>query len=438
MMQREIFKSILLGVLVLASVVMTSNILFYKSDFEKYKPNSTSQVAIAESRKFPQVIRPNLMLERNQNGRFGQNSNTDIQKVYSLLRQSVFSEITGSASSVEDADTPHYTLVFPAPLTFDALGRVFQFDSSKSVSANHIPVDRIDIFGSTDKHNVIAVFSSPDEKNKFYTTVDHLNFETLQGLYAKAELRPYDRLSLRDKVAYLPQGKTTMHAEVTYFERVSLEEFIPILFPDPDNVFAVRGKTEYTDSGRQLERTNNIVQYVNPGIVSSTEQNKDPILVSFDWMNQIKLWTNDFIYQGASLKNYRGDGTVSFRMTLGDYMVFNTDYPNWYLSMIELSWKSGELNSYKGTLLELNPVDTQGTIMLSSARDVLDQLKQANVPVNQIEDLCIGYELKSPSSGSGQSIMAVPDWFYKIGDRWNSVTKELIPSQMNNGKEDPS
>ncbi|GAY75580.1 hypothetical protein NBRC111894_1134 [Sporolactobacillus inulinus] len=166
-MQREIFKSILLGVLVLASVVMTSNILFYKSDFEKYKPNSTSQVAIAESRKFPQIIRPNLMLERNENGRFGQNSNTDIQKVYALLRQSVFSEITGSTSRLENANTPHYTLVFPAPLTFDALERVFQFDSSKSVTASHIPVDRIDVFGSADKHNVIAVFSSPDEKSKF-------------------------------------------------------------------------------------------------------------------------------------------------------------------------------------------------------------------------------------------------------------------------------
>ncbi|MCO7126073.1 two-component system activity regulator YycH [Sporolactobacillus shoreicorticis] len=438
-MHREVFKSVLLGVLVLASVAMTFNILFYKSDFQNYNPNSTKQVAIAKEQKIPEVIRPNLMLERNKNGAFGQNGNRQIQKVYTLLRQCVFSEQSSSNSDKDDSENTHYELVFPAPLTFDALSKVFQFDNSKSLSTNHMLVDRIDVFSSSNGRNVTAIFSSQNERNKFYTTVDHLNINSLKALYGDADLRPYERLTLKGKIVYLPQEKTKVDSEVSYYERLSLEKFIPILFTDPDNVFAAKGKTEYTDSERQMERTNNIIQFVNPGITSTSEQKQDPILGSFDWVNSVKLWTDDYIYQGISLKNYRGDGTVSFRMTIGDYMVFNTEtYPNWYLSMIELTWRSGELSNYKGTLFDLNPVDSQGSMTLDSGKEILDQLSQANVHVKSIEDLAIGYELKNPASGSDQSIVATPDWFYKIGGRWYSASDALMPAHGINGKEDPS
>lgn len=438
-MHREVFKSVLLGVLVLASVAMTFNILFYKSDFRNYNPNSTKQVAIAKAQKIPEVIRPNLMLERNKNGEFGQTSSSQIQKVYTLLRQCVFSDLSSDDSDNDNgSDSTHYKLVFPAPLTFDALSKVFQFDNDKSQSTNHVLVDRVDVFSSSNGQNVTAIFSSQDEKSKFYTTVDHLNINSLKALFADVDLRPYERTALKGKVVYLPQEKTAVDSEVSYYERLSLEKFIPIFFTDPDNVFAAKGKTEYTDSERQIERTNNIIQFVNPGITSTSEQKQDPIIGSFDWVNSVKLWTDDYIYQGVTLKNFRGNGTVSFRMTIGDYMVFNTEYPNWYLSMIELTWRSGELSNYKGTLLDLNPVDSQGSMTLDSGKDILNQLSQANVHVKSIEDLAIGYELKNPDTGSDQSIVATPDWFYKIGGRWYSVTDALLPAHGINGKEDPS
>lgn len=438
-MHREVFKSLLLGALVLASVAMTFNILFYKSDFKNYNPNSTKKVAIAQARKIPEVIRPNLMLERNKNGEFGQISRIQIRKVYTLLRESVFSVQTKYNSGTDSGNNTLYKLVFPAPLTFGALSKVFQFDTDKSLSENNILIDRVEIFRSTNG-SITAVFYSPNEKSKLVTTVDHLNINNLRNLYTNANLKPYDRQTLKGKVVYLPQEKTTMHSEVSYYEQLSLEEFIPILFTtDPDNVFPTKGKTQYTDSERQMERTNNIVQFVNPGITSTVEERQDLIIGSFDWMNTYKLWTDDYIYQGTSLKNYRGDGAVTFRMTLGNYMVFNTEaYPNWYLSMIELTWKSGELSNYKGTLLDLNPVDSQGSIVLDSGKEILNRLSDAHVDVSAIEDLSIGYELKNPASSSDQSIVATPDWFYKMNGRWNSVTAKLSPSQLGNGKEDPS
>ncbi|MET1248416.1 two-component system activity regulator YycH [Sporolactobacillus sp. STCC-11] len=439
-MHREVFKSLLLGALVFASVAMTFNILFYKSDFKNYNPNSTKKVAIAQARKTPEVIRPNLMLEHNKNGDFGQISRTQIQKAYTLLRGSVFSVQTNYSSGMDSGDNALYKLVFPGPLTFGALSKVFQFDTGgKSLSENHILIDRVEVFRSTNG-SITAVFYSPNEKSKLFTTVDHLNINNLKNVYANVNLKPYARQTLKGKVVYLPQEKTKMHSEVSYYEQLSLEEFIPILFTtDPDNVFPTKGKTQYTDSERQMERTNNIVQFVNPGITSTVEERQDPIIGSFDWMNTYKLWTDDYIYQGTSLKNYRGDGAVTFRMTLGNYMVFNTEvYPNWYLSMIELTWKSGELSNYKGTLLDLNPVDSQGSMVLDSGKEILDRLSDAHVDVNAIEDLSIGYELKNPSSNSDQSIVATPDWFYKMNGRWKSVSDKLFPSQINNGKEDPS
>ncbi|MCO7175242.1 YycH family regulatory protein [Sporolactobacillus kofuensis] len=441
-MHREVFKSILLGALVLASVTMTFNILFYKSDFENYNPNSTKRVAIAQARNIPEVIRPNLMLEHNSNGEFGQNSTNQIQRVYTLLRQSIFRESTNYTIGQGTNNNPHYTLVFPAPLTIDALSKVFSFDDNdKSLTRSKLLIDRVEVFSSPNGRNVNAVFYSPDERSKLYTTVDHLNMNNLKGLYVDTNLHPYDRQALNGKIVYLPDNKTYMYSEISYYQRLSLEEFIPILFTDPDNVFPSRGKTEYTDSERQMERTNNVIQFVNPGITSSSGQKQDPIIGSIEWMNNFKIWTDNYIYQGVSLKNSRGDGTATFRMTLGNYMVFNTEtYPNWYLSLIELSWKSGELSNYRGTLLDLNPVGGQGRIALDSGKEILDQLSSnTNVQVKKIEDLTIGYELKNPTSDSDQSISATPDWFYKIGGRWYSVTSALMNARgINSGKETPS
>ncbi|MDF2909900.1 MAG: hypothetical protein K0Q56_781 [Sporolactobacillus laevolacticus] len=433
-MHREMFKSILLGALVLASVAMTSNILFYKSDFENYPTNSAKQVAIAQTRKLTDVIRPNLMLELNSNGEFGQNSNGRIQKVYSLLQQSVFNKLTTYNNKVSRGDNPSYKLIFPAPLTRDALTKVFQFDENSSIP-NEVLIDRIELFSSSNGQRITAIFSSPDEKDKLYATVDHMNMNNLKALFTGTKLYPYDRQPLKGKVVYLPDDKTKMHSEVSYYEKLKLEEFLPILFPDPENVFPTRGKTAYTDSARQLEQTNNVIQFVNPSIIRSTEQKQDPLIGSLVWMNSYKLWTDDYIYQGTALKNYRGDGTVTFRMTLGDYMVFNTEnYPNWYLSMIELTWRSGELSNYKGTLVNLNLVDNQGDIILDSGKDILNKLSQTSVPVKKIEDMAIGYELNNPQPNDDQSIVATPDWFYKIGGRWYSASRALLPNE----KEDPS
>ncbi|WKB35844.1 two-component system activity regulator YycH [Terrilactibacillus sp. S3-3] len=91
-MNKETFKTLLLGVLVFASVSMTTNIWFYKTDYENYKGPSESlkSVAIADSKNLTDVVRPTLALTQEDGQIFGQTGNTSVAKVYHLIQRASF------------------------------------------------------------------------------------------------------------------------------------------------------------------------------------------------------------------------------------------------------------------------------------------------------------------------------------------------------------
>lgn len=437
-MNREVFKSLLLSVLVLSSIAMTWNILFYKSSFENYKSPSTGAkpAVIAESRSASSVVRPSIVLEHSSSGILGQTQTRFIQKTYKLLQRASFSNVVPIAykSQVpERKGGTSYEILFPAPLMHDTLKKFFQFNEHGDLFPNDVLIDRVEIYPSANGR-LIALFSSQNGQNQFYANVLKLNFSALGDAFGKANTVAYERQQLKGKIVYLPTGKTKLRSVMFYYHLEKIDAFIPILFNDPEsNVFHSRGKLTYTDGTGQLEQTGNVLQYVNvnPGISNDSQQITDPIYHSYEQLNNYKEWTNDFSYAGLSLSAQRKSETVIFRMRIGDYLAFNTDYyPNPYLTQIELNWKNGQLSSFNRTLLDLNPIDQPGRTTLDSGKEVIQRLRTYSVPVNRIQDLVIGYQLSSPKSNNDYSLEAIPDWFYELNNHWYSVAKATTPSSQ--------
>ncbi|RYL94150.1 two-component system activity regulator YycH [Sporolactobacillus sp. Y61] len=440
-MNRETFKSILLAILVLASVAMTWNIWFYKADFQKYQGPSTSAttVSIAEARRLTDVVRPSLALEHTGNEVMGKDRSSEITPVYNVYLSAEFSQVVPNARQkppLKKNGSTSYEIIFPAPLTGDTLKKVFHFDQDEEEIPKHVMVDRVELYTPGSESGLMAVFRSENGRDQFTALVGKVDTRRLNTLFSKGENRTFSKFSFNRKITYLPDEETTIRPVVLYFEKTPAESFIPVLFTDPRNVVRSRDKNAYTDWASQLETTSTILQYVNPGISGGNEAISDPIVHSFDFINKYKAWTDDFMYDGLSISNEGKQNTVDFRILLGDYMLYNTEYyPNMYLTMMELTWKSQELYHFDRTLLTLTRIDAPGEVTLESGQDILDKLRRASVSIHNIQDMAIGYRVNNPKSESIHSLKAMPDWFYKIGGQWYSATETITPPQLNQTKE---
>lgn len=439
-MTREVFKTLLLGLLVLSSVAMTWNILFYRSDFENYKSPSGSakSVAISEngSRSASSVVAPTLFLEHSAGGVLGETRTSQVQGAYALIQRASFSDLVPVAYRLQVPARKNdlsYEVIFPAPLMHDTLKKIFGFNEKNTAIPQNVLIDRIEFY-TAEKGGLIALFSSQDGRNQFFATANRIDLSVLKHLFARTSSTSYEREHLSGKIAYVPAKKTELPTVMFYYNLKKLDAFVPILFNDPEeNIFHNRGKLMYTDGQSQLEQTGNVLQYVNvnPGISDNNQQLTDPIFHSYDLLNNFKEWTDDYGYAGLELSKNRKSETVTFRMRIGDYLAFNTDYyPNPFLTQIELTWKNGQLSSFNRTLLDLNPIDQPGSVSLDSGKSILQKLKAAAVPVSRIQDLTIGYQLAAPKGNNNYSLEATPDWFYKLDNRWYPATDAIIQKGM--------
>ncbi|WKB37432.1 two-component system activity regulator YycH [Terrilactibacillus sp. S3-3] len=156
---------------------------------------------------------------------------------------------------------------------------MLNINSDQVALQKNILMDRIEIYRANSKgKRLTAVFRTAKGTAVLYAAVSHLNLNDLHKAITNKELRPYSKQSLKNKLVYVPESSTSVKAVVAYYESIRFNEFIPILFNDPDNVFLSKGKTAYSDGSSQLEKTGNIMQYVNPG---SDDNNTQAVKMSF-------------------------------------------------------------------------------------------------------------------------------------------------------------
>ncbi|MFC7395070.1 YycH family regulatory protein [Scopulibacillus cellulosilyticus] len=438
-MTRETGKTILLTILVLLSVVLTWNIWFYQTEYKSSKSPSDSvkNVAIADSKSLKDVVKPDLAVYYHNNDMFGVTKSESVSKVYSLFRKATFTNvypIYGQHSIPARGGNNGYEIVFPAPVTINTLQKLFNFDSEDLSVQNNLMIDRIEIFKSaTNNNQVMALFKTEKDNAAFYAAVKGLNVNNLYTSFSNANLVPYYKQPLRVKTAYLPAVKTKVKSILSFYDTVSFTDFVPILFSDPDN--AIYSKGSYSDGSHQLEKSGNVLQYVNPAIGDTSTDIEDPIIHSYDFVNGHKGWTDDYIYDGISQNPSSEHQEVNFRIMTGDYPIISTEvYPNQYLCLINLNWKDNELQKLNRTLLNLNPIDTREPQTLASGQEVLHLLKtKASIKPKDIEDLRIGYRLRTVSD-SDSSINLVPEWFYKQKGKWYSVLDAAQPEKPLQGE----
>lgn len=442
-MRQELVKSLLLIALVVTSVFFTWRLWTYQTNYETYtKSTSPRSITIANSFKLDEVVRPYLFIYHHRGEYLGTQHRSDVDSIYQMIKGTTFDHITLPASTNEfpkQGENPDYEIVFPGSLTKHTLIKLFSLSSQRlSIIDSNVRVDRIKLFKSLGPSgNIIAVFQNgPDVK--FYAMVDEASVLTsLEGL--TNQLLKTNALSsyfitdkLKKKEMFLPlhpvQAKTLSYIYV----KENAFKFVEAYFNDPEN--ALHGDGIYSDGVHQLKEKGQVILYLNP-TKDNVENEIDPILQSFSFVNGHSGWTDDYIYEDVSTDSKTNTSDVTFRMQKGDYPVFSTGYyPYNYASEIELRWERGYLHQIGRTLLNLNNYDIDfpnTTVTIKSGDQVLDELsKNEHVKLQSISDLKIGYAL-DPFSKSA-TINLVPTWFYKQGDSWYPITQTEQPSLKKN------
>ncbi|MBM7645506.1 regulatory protein YycH of two-component signal transduction system YycFG [Scopulibacillus daqui] len=442
-MTRETGKTILLTLLVLLSVVLTWNIWFYQTSYKSSKgpSDSVKNIAIADSKSLKDVVKPSLAIFYRGNGMYGITKSDSVGKIYSLFRKAKFTNvypIYGQHNIPQRGGNNGYEIVFPAPVTIAALQKLFNFDSEDLSVQNNLMIDRVEIFNSSTNNNqAMALFKTQKDKSAFYATVKDLNMNHLYSLFSNSNLVSYYKQQLKAKTVYLPAVKTKVRSILSFYDTVSFTDFVPILFNDPDN--AVYSKGSYSDGSHQLEKSGNVLQYVNPAISDNSADIEDPIIHSYEFVNGHKGWTDDYIYDGITGNSFSEHQEVNFRIKIGNYPIISTEaYPNQYLCLINLAWKDNELQKLNRTLLNLNPIDQRESVTLESGQEVLQMLKtKASIMPKDIDDLRIGYRMKTVSD-SNSSINLVPEWFYKQKGKWHSIYDAAQPKKPLEGESSAS
>ncbi len=323
----------------------------------------------------------------------------------------------------EHNGTASYEIVFPAPLTTDALLKLFKLNTDNYKLKKSLLIDRIEIYYGSKDHKDVAVFRKKDGNPAFYTTVSNIKMDSLNKAINSGNLVNYQTRQMKDKKLYLPLDKTTVEQMVYLYSPLSFQSFAQVLF---DNVNkAVHSKDSYVALTQQLDKNGYTMQYVDvkPNAIGTTTEAEDPILHSYDFVNTHKGWTNEYIYDdydqlATNLKN-----EVNFRMTIGEYPLYDVgSYPNQYLSSINIVWKGGKLYQLNRNLLKINRVTSSNAESLPSGSDALEAIfANRNLKATDIQDLRIGYEMNFKEDSN--TISLIPNWFYKYDNKWHSMSE---------------
>jgi regulatory protein YycH of two-component signal transduction system YycFG len=421
------------------SFVLTWNIWFFQTDFEGNSPNTNAiqnPVAIAESRDLDQVVKPYLTIMHKDGQLLGQNNSESVSKVYSLFEQGQFSNIipVTSDKKLPDHDgAPSYEIVFPAPLTTDALMKLFTINTDNYKLKKNLLISRIEIYNSDQDQRDIAVFRQDNGNAAFYTSVTNIKLDSLNKAMNSGNLTTYEIRQLKDKAVFLPREKTSVKQMVYLYSELPFQSFAKVLFNNINK--AVHHSDSYSALTQQLEKNGYTIQYVDvkPNILGAAPELEDTLLHSFDFVNSHKGWTNDYIYDYLKLSSNNKHNEVNFRMMIDDYPLYSTEsYPNLYLPSINIVWKSGKLYQLNRNILKINRVTSSNANALESGSAALEEIfANRNLKASDIDDLKIGYEMNFTENSN--TIQLIPNWFYNQDGKWHSLSEFNKPKKSIEG-----
>lgn len=426
-MNRELIKSIALTVLVVLSLCLTWSIWTYQGNYSAADTEKTLEVVPIDPENdfsLEDVVKPNQLIHFSKSDEgdvSGTISKEYVEPVFSRIIKAKWTADSIGNNNPPKAVSDSYELLFPAPVTINTLQALFNLKTNDAPLPQNKLIDRFVVYRYMPKATAI-VFKDSDEDTVFYATTTELDMENIEDEIGKGHFKRYFAVKLRNKRVYLPEEPVRFQRLVYPYKLINLEAFKPILFANPDKTDYYSDKLTFSDGISQLKQEGNVLKFFNPA-TNGEAAIRDPIIRSFQKVSSHKGWTDSFIYDQFTSNPAEGEENVEFRLVRNDLPVYSRTDP--YESVIAFTWENGSLYKLNRTLINVgsNPYSNEKSDPLPSGRSVLDMLEQAHLPLQNLDDLQLGYVMDVDEDQ--RLVTYTPDWFIKKGDDWESLTSYL-------------
>lgn len=429
-------KSILLFLLVALSLTLTWSIWAYQGEYEPTNPSEPAKITdIASSYNLDEVIRPYQILKFNKNddnqvqGNLGHN----VDALYSLLLNASWTVKGTPPDRLPKTIGDKFELVFPTTLTSSIIKDLFKFNAANSsMIAQDWLIDRVEVYESSPNNDMVTlIFKDQNNQPHFFAEGRVPGFKAYRHNAESVRWLTFKAFKLKDHLVYAPNEPIKKYTvENHLYTLIGFDVYKPILFSDPRQV--VYSGNSYIDAVSQLVNRNKLVMQYYNSVSSQSGSFGDPILQSYQFINNHKGWTNHFNIDEFTAYPAKGQSQVAFRLTNNGLPVFSTDsYPYDLESEIWFQWNGGELAKLYRTLIDVGVTYNQpksAKLIPSASEEMKLLISTGAFKPGSITDFRLGYQMSIHTDN--QSVVYTPTWFFKQNDTWVSSI-DFLTNQTN-------
>ncbi|MBC6297960.1 transcriptional regulator [Listeria sp. FSL L7-1517] len=428
MMKKTGFRSFILTVLVILSVVLSYLIWKGQPDYEAINVKEIEKTTIDKTMTTSQVFRP-YKLAVNTSGKNYQSLSAELlNELMTQGKAFSFSEVVlaNKKSNEEYEKLIHKSgtieIVYPNNIPFSIFAQIFQVegDGLESAFFNRIIFD----VNNTDTGLHSVYFVNDDQENIYQSSLQNKDIDKIEKIVKAngSKLTENDKLILNKRNLFLSSNEIKLNRKKYIIDSLEINQFTSALFQDYGTVKS-EGNT-YTDGSSviEMDTENKVLEYVNPSQERTNPEDLSSakraglIQDSFNFINDHAGWTGD---GGYYFTGYTGESaTTNFSLFVDNLQVYNEN------GMADISVTEGIEAVYKYMRpffrLDTDVPGEKKEETLPSSYTVYEELTtNPNVRAEDIQDIVPGYHMtRSESTGMNRIVTLEPTWLYKYHNKW--------------------
>ncbi|GGD02419.1 YycH family regulatory protein [Pontibacillus salipaludis] len=440
-MMWEYLKSIVLGLLVTTSLLVTFALWTYQPEYDELnKGNKILEVETkltnGTQQSISSVINPELLLF-HQNGRlFSLNERSEEKSLYEKILTWPLTNFYKVEEVSKSERESALEITYPTSVPLSTLVNIFTVNEETEFRAEETEyspynVDRMLISFAPQKSNNYVYFVSDDNSDTYWrASIRNFDVYNFVAKYLNNTDMQREYFSIddnRENPIYLPESEISVPMDTMTGEDSEVDTMKNILFNNPQLVkqnSTSTGQAFYNIDNRLLQTLKNEKLMVFEKVQSEESQSmlrQEIIKHSLNDINDHNGWTDE-TYNLFNINSR--DNTIDYRLYKNGYPVLHDNLKGSNgLGLISQQWRNQDLIVYKRPLIRLNsPLETQ-QITLPSGRDVLSYIEKSRDGLSSyfIDDIKIGYIMKV--TGNNSLVITIePSWFIKEGEDWEPLT----------------
>jgi regulatory protein YycH of two-component signal transduction system YycFG len=439
MRKYELFKTVLLFLLVIISGVLTWHLWTYQPAYDEIENTEYIQqdIMISPKRELEDHLRPTKIFAHQEKGHYGSTKEEHIAKWMAEMKKGSFYNFRNISESVSKEEFLTFMhekdsleLIYPDTIPIQTFQLMFQVNekSLPSIYFDHLVLK----FKKGQEEDVHAYFVDYERRKIYEASVENLIKEDLERINQRFEheYMKYLAYNINDvRTIFLPKGPIEINRIQYYTDKIETEKFRDALFSDPSYVRkeSLAYEDLYTDGSRLLEidSTINVMVYVNPINIQNDNMESSHLLKrSFSFVNDHGGWTDTYRFTSWD----RNKQEVVYRLYEDNHPVFNSQG----MTEIYQRWGSTEIIRYSRPIYRFIklPLDSY-PVKLTAGDEIVQKIeKQPKFNPLLLKDVVVGYKLIREDPAS-KVVSLEPAWFYLYNQTWYEVDKREEGGDMN-------